>query len=256
MFTEKEAKAVGETIGIDWDEVDFEPNDLATGMDVEMEHGTVLGEEVNVTDDEPKPTAKIAWAHLKEFPDYYVALAEMEAQLEGASEEKEASLVKTAYHKVREQGQKGIARDVSPELKKHVETYIEKIVQAQEKGQNVDKAFKEIWPDLGRMNANDLIHLLWENQFVGQRGLKSTKNFDPQFDFFWALQRLFENFVREQAMAWWTQLPTKRKLKNSPQKDTQVPDEADEEGTKVETPKGKRESSTLYFRGYQYRRID
>lgn len=255
MFTEKEAKEIGEAIGIDWDEVDFGPGDLATGMDVEMEHGTQLGEEVNVTDDEPEPTARIAWAHLMESPEYYVALAEMEAQLEGKAEEKEAA-VKTAYRKVRQPGQKGINRDVSPELKKHIEAYLEQIVQAQEKGQNVDKAFKEIWPDLGRLNANDLINLLWENQFVGQRGLSSVKKFDPQFDLYWTMQQMFENFIREQAMQWWTQLPTKHKLKNSPQKDTQVQDKTtDDEGTKVETPKGKREGSTLYFRGHRYRRI-
>ena len=34
----------------------------------------------DVTDDDPLVTAKIAWAHLKEFPDYYDRLERMEAE--------------------------------------------------------------------------------------------------------------------------------------------------------------------------------
>ncbi len=51
------------------------------GMDVELEHGT-QDLETNVTDDEAGVTAKIARAHLNEFPDYYSRLAVMESEAE------------------------------------------------------------------------------------------------------------------------------------------------------------------------------
>jgi hypothetical protein len=48
-------------------------------MGVELEHG--LSDLVtNVTDDDGVMTAKIALAHLNEFPDYYTRLARMEEQ--------------------------------------------------------------------------------------------------------------------------------------------------------------------------------
>ncbi len=49
------------------------------GMEVELEHGLhdLL---TNVTDDDPVVTAKIALAHLSEFPDYYTRLERMEAE--------------------------------------------------------------------------------------------------------------------------------------------------------------------------------
>jgi hypothetical protein len=39
--------------------------------------------ETNVTNDDLEATAKIAWAHLKEIPDYYTRLNKMEAGAEG-----------------------------------------------------------------------------------------------------------------------------------------------------------------------------
>ena len=48
-------------------------------MNVELEHG--LHDLVtNVTDDDPHATAKIALAHLNEFPDYYTRLERMEEE--------------------------------------------------------------------------------------------------------------------------------------------------------------------------------
>ena len=57
-------------------EVDLEQ--LRIGMEVELEHGR-REQLTNVTDDDPLLTAKIALAHLRELPDYYVRLAVMEA---------------------------------------------------------------------------------------------------------------------------------------------------------------------------------
>ncbi len=78
-FTADEAKAIGESLGIDWSKYDVEQ--FRMGMDVELEHGTVDAV-TNVTDDDPLITGKIALAHLNEFPDYYTRLEEMEEEAE------------------------------------------------------------------------------------------------------------------------------------------------------------------------------
>jgi len=76
-FTEKEAKEIGEKIGIKWGKFDVEQ--FRMGMDVELEHGTI-NSNTNVTDDDPLTTGKIALAHLNEFPDYYTRLDKMEKE--------------------------------------------------------------------------------------------------------------------------------------------------------------------------------
>lgn len=63
------------------DEVDLDQ--LRAGMAVELEHGR-RDPLTNVTNDDPMLTAKIALAHLREFPDYYVRLRTMEAEAEEA----------------------------------------------------------------------------------------------------------------------------------------------------------------------------
>ena len=80
-FTLAEARAAGERIGIDWGTAPFDVEQFRMGMDVELEHGT-HDPETNVTDDDVSVTAKIARAHLNEFPDYYTRLAAMEAEAE------------------------------------------------------------------------------------------------------------------------------------------------------------------------------
>ena len=81
-FTVEEARTLGETIGIDWTTSPFEPEEFRVGLDVELEHGA-HDPQTNVTGDDPILTAKIAWAHLKELPDYYTRLTAMEAEAEG-----------------------------------------------------------------------------------------------------------------------------------------------------------------------------
>ncbi|OFW61007.1 MAG: hypothetical protein A2133_04325 [Actinobacteria bacterium RBG_16_64_13] len=78
-FTAAEAKAVGDGLGIDWKAIAVEQFRL--GMEVELEHG-LHDPETNVTGDDLTLTGKIAWAHLKEFPDYYDRLEEMEQAAE------------------------------------------------------------------------------------------------------------------------------------------------------------------------------
>ena len=80
-FTAEEAHAAGEQIGIDWLISPFDVEQFRIGMEVELEHGT-QDLETNVTDDDVTVTAKIARAHLNEFPDYYSRLAIMEAEAE------------------------------------------------------------------------------------------------------------------------------------------------------------------------------
>ena len=78
-FTSEEARRVGEEIGIDWEQSPFDVEQFRAGMDVELEHG-LHDPATNVTDDDPHTTARIAHAHLKEFPDYYTRLERMEEE--------------------------------------------------------------------------------------------------------------------------------------------------------------------------------
>lgn len=52
------------------------------GLGVELEHG-LCDAETNVTNDDEAITGKIARAHLKEIPDYYTRLEQMEKEAEG-----------------------------------------------------------------------------------------------------------------------------------------------------------------------------
>ena len=72
-----EAKRIGDTLAINWDKIDLE--EFRRGLEVEFEHGA-HDPETNVTNDDVVLTGKIAWAHLKEFPDYYTRLARLEAE--------------------------------------------------------------------------------------------------------------------------------------------------------------------------------
>ena len=80
-FSDAEARHAGEQIGIDWGTAPFDVEQFRIGMDVELEHG-LHDEQTNVTGDDPLLTAKIALAHLHEFPDYYTRLSAMEQEAE------------------------------------------------------------------------------------------------------------------------------------------------------------------------------
>ncbi|MGE5416691.1 MAG: DUF5661 family protein [Acidobacteriota bacterium] len=79
VFTSEKAKEYGEKLAIDWSKFDVEQ--FRRGMDVELEHGA-RDPHTNVTNDDPLTTAKIALAHLNEYPDYYTRLDKMEAEAE------------------------------------------------------------------------------------------------------------------------------------------------------------------------------
>ena len=72
-----EARQIGDKLGINWAKIDLEQ--FQHGLEVEFEHGA-RDPETNVTNDDVVLTGKIAWAHLKEFPDYYTRLNRLEAE--------------------------------------------------------------------------------------------------------------------------------------------------------------------------------
>ena len=78
-FTVDEARAIGDRLGIDWSDIPVE--EFRRGLAVELEHGA-RDPETDVTHDDVLLTGKIAWAHLKEFADYYTRLSEMESAAE------------------------------------------------------------------------------------------------------------------------------------------------------------------------------
>jgi Protein of unknown function (DUF5661) len=83
-FTANDARSVGEQLGIEWASSPFDVEQFRAGMDIELEHGT-RDPDTNVTGDDPLLTGKIALAHLRELPDYYTRLAQMEAEGEAAA---------------------------------------------------------------------------------------------------------------------------------------------------------------------------
>jgi hypothetical protein len=88
--TSEKAKSIAKKIGIDWSKVDFPLEQFRRGVEVEFEHGSALGKGTDVGADDPAVSGRIAWAHLKELPDYYTRLDKMEEEGEEAMESKTA----------------------------------------------------------------------------------------------------------------------------------------------------------------------
>ncbi len=78
-FSSDEARSIGKHIGIDFRQVSLEQ--FRIGLSVELEHGSEYPK-TNVTGDDEYLTGKIAWAHLREIPDYYSRLVAMEKAAE------------------------------------------------------------------------------------------------------------------------------------------------------------------------------
>lgn len=78
-FSIDDARRIGNEIGIDWAESPFDVEQFLLGLGVELEHGQ-HDPETNVTGNDPILTGKIAYAHLKEFPDYYTRLEILEKE--------------------------------------------------------------------------------------------------------------------------------------------------------------------------------
>jgi hypothetical protein len=76
-FTLDDAQEIADSLGVDFEASGFDLEQFLMGLNVELEHGT-RDPATNVTGDDPVKTGKIALAHLKEFPDYYTRLTELE----------------------------------------------------------------------------------------------------------------------------------------------------------------------------------
>ena len=74
-FSQNDAKRIGKDLNISWEEINL--GEFKRGLNVELEHGS-KDPQTNVTDNNGKLTGEIAWAHLKEIPDYYTRLSKME----------------------------------------------------------------------------------------------------------------------------------------------------------------------------------
>lgn len=88
--TSEQAKRIAKKIGIDWSKVDFPLEEFRRGVEVEFEHGSALGAGTDVGADDPAVSGRIAWAHLKELPDYYTRLDKMEEKGEKAKKKEAA----------------------------------------------------------------------------------------------------------------------------------------------------------------------
>lgn len=78
-LTIEQAIRIGKKLDVNFDAVS--PKTLLDGMLVELEHGK-KNSRTNVSNDSIELTAKIALAHLDEYPDYYARLERMEKQAE------------------------------------------------------------------------------------------------------------------------------------------------------------------------------
>ena len=68
MYNFKDAIYAASVLNINFDK--FTVEEFLEGINIELEHGLV-NSTTNVTDDDLIKTAKIALAHLNEFPNYY-----------------------------------------------------------------------------------------------------------------------------------------------------------------------------------------
>lgn len=68
MFNIEDAYSIASKLGITFDK--YTPEDFLEGINIETEHGSI-NPLTNVTNDNLETTAKIALAHLNEYPNYY-----------------------------------------------------------------------------------------------------------------------------------------------------------------------------------------
>ena len=68
MFCMKDIEYIASVMGITFEK--FSKEEFLDGMNIELEHGKV-NPLTNVTEDDPVLTARIALAHLNEYPNYY-----------------------------------------------------------------------------------------------------------------------------------------------------------------------------------------
>lgn len=68
MYSKQDILMTAQLLGVTFNK--FSIDDLVTGVNIEMEHGT-KNPQTNITNNDLVMTMKIALAHLNEFPNYY-----------------------------------------------------------------------------------------------------------------------------------------------------------------------------------------
>ena len=68
MYNIDDALYASQVLGVDFNK--FSPQEFLDGINIELEHG-LINPKTNVTNNDIINTAKIALAHLNEFPNYY-----------------------------------------------------------------------------------------------------------------------------------------------------------------------------------------
>ncbi|MEZ4870062.1 MAG: DUF5661 family protein [Caldilineaceae bacterium] len=84
-FTLKEAKAIGDKLGMNW--TIFDIKQFRLGLNAEVKDGA-YNQLTNFATDDPILIGKVVRTHLNESPDYYTHWAEMEKEAEQASKVK------------------------------------------------------------------------------------------------------------------------------------------------------------------------
>ena len=79
LFTAREAKEIGDKLGIDWEQIDI--RQFHRGMNAELEDGA-YNPVTNFASDDPILVGKVVRAHLHESANYYIEWAKMEKKAE------------------------------------------------------------------------------------------------------------------------------------------------------------------------------
>lgn len=79
-FSDREAKSVGDAIGIDFSQVDLQ--EFKDGLGEELSEHGALDPETNVIGFDLEKAGKIAWEHLKENPHYYTTMKKVEGRVD------------------------------------------------------------------------------------------------------------------------------------------------------------------------------
>lgn len=215
-FTLEEAITIGEEIGIDWHEVEFTPESFLAGLEVELEHGTEVSEETNITDDDPNLTGQIAWVHLIEDPDYYELLDEMESEFDGVVTEastRRRIINPRRYAYVLDDIVAKHPDYISPEVEKMAMDFIKRSERSAKSLADDEEEFidylKEVilaGPQFGNVASQDLVELLIGNPVLGAIPLADLKAEElirsDKIDVYDYLQAALQHLVERVSLLW------------------------------------------------------
>ena len=78
QFTAEDARRIGVALGVDWEEVKFDPDEFRVGIELELEQSH--SDPAKVTDDDELAAFKRALDRLREHPDHYARAERCEAE--------------------------------------------------------------------------------------------------------------------------------------------------------------------------------